>query len=367
MENVKIIKCSGCSACYLVCPVNAIKMGINRKGFFERSIDENLCVHCGLCLNVCPHFKAENNDEFVDKESYIAYAKDSSILEKSSSGGVSFIISNYFLQNNYNICSVVYDSNSQKAMHVLLQQYNLKESQGSKYLQSINDKAFKSLIDFQEKSVVFGTPCQIAGLHNNLVRLNKRDDYILVDIFCHGIPSYLVWNKHLEWIEMKKKIDITNKKATFRYKKNFRLKIGNYYEPYNGDAFMTIFLQNSLMCEQCYQCCYRRKSKADLRIGDLSVNDYKKMDISPSVIIVNTQKGREVLDMIQDQLIINSIPYKDVDKIQDKGIKQLPDDYYDNLNKLQNGYYPNQIMMKLLNKKRLKSIIRKIQFFLEEK
>ena len=47
-------ECSGCSACYCICPVNAIKMKPDEEGFEYPEIDEKKCIRCYLCLKVCP-------------------------------------------------------------------------------------------------------------------------------------------------------------------------------------------------------------------------------------------------------------------------------------------------------------------------
>ena len=49
-----------------------------------------------------------------------------------------------------------------------------------------------------EKAIVICTPCQIASLDNLLKQTKKRDKFILVDLICHGVPSYLLWNKYIE-------------------------------------------------------------------------------------------------------------------------------------------------------------------------
>lgn len=46
-------ECSGCSACYAVCPKGAIEMKPNRYGFLYPLIDEARCVRCGKCLDIC--------------------------------------------------------------------------------------------------------------------------------------------------------------------------------------------------------------------------------------------------------------------------------------------------------------------------
>lgn len=46
--------CCGCSACYAICPKQAISMRPDEEGFDYPIIDENLCVRCYMCLKVCP-------------------------------------------------------------------------------------------------------------------------------------------------------------------------------------------------------------------------------------------------------------------------------------------------------------------------
>ena len=50
--------CCGCSACFSVCPINAISMEIDVEGFSYPIVDKDKCVFCYKCLSVCA-FKNE--------------------------------------------------------------------------------------------------------------------------------------------------------------------------------------------------------------------------------------------------------------------------------------------------------------------
>ncbi len=39
--------CCGCSACFNICPVQAITMQEDREGFKYPKIDERSCINCG--------------------------------------------------------------------------------------------------------------------------------------------------------------------------------------------------------------------------------------------------------------------------------------------------------------------------------
>lgn len=53
MINSKAKLCMGCGACANICPVEAITMTFNEKGFYAPKVDDEKCIKCGKCLKVC--------------------------------------------------------------------------------------------------------------------------------------------------------------------------------------------------------------------------------------------------------------------------------------------------------------------------
>lgn len=47
-------ECCGCTACYAICPQNAIHMKKDEEGFEYPYIDQDKCVCCQRCIKVCP-------------------------------------------------------------------------------------------------------------------------------------------------------------------------------------------------------------------------------------------------------------------------------------------------------------------------
>lgn len=45
--------CCGCTACYAICPQNAITMEPDEEGFLYPVINEEKCVNCKSCIRVC--------------------------------------------------------------------------------------------------------------------------------------------------------------------------------------------------------------------------------------------------------------------------------------------------------------------------
>jgi hypothetical protein len=45
--------CCGCTACFAVCPQNAITMKPDEEGFMYPGINDVMCIRCYKCIKVC--------------------------------------------------------------------------------------------------------------------------------------------------------------------------------------------------------------------------------------------------------------------------------------------------------------------------
>lgn len=308
MEHI----CCGCSACALVCPTNAIKMKVNEDGFYTADIDKEKCIHCGLCDKICIYNndKTELGEKIANKGLYSAHTKNEKSREQCSSGGIANEIAEEFIKKGYAIVGVVYDSENAKAKHIVVNEDNknlLEELKGSKYLQSENYEAFSDIINMNEKAVVFGTPCQIAGIAKVLELNKKRENFILVDIFCHGVPSYNLWKRYLEKLDKEYKTG-NMPEVVFRDKKKgwheYNIKISSNENIYENerkkDIFYRCFLNSICDSESCYQCKFRNTSYADIRLGDYWGERYAKDEKGYSMVAVNTELGEGILNKLEN-------------------------------------------------------------------
>ena len=55
-------RCCGCAACYSVCPVGAIAMEADEKGFPYPVIDEEKCIRCQQRIRICA-FKTDKSED----------------------------------------------------------------------------------------------------------------------------------------------------------------------------------------------------------------------------------------------------------------------------------------------------------------
>ncbi len=65
--------CCGCGACMDSCPLSAIKLVNDEKGFWYPQVDNEICVNCGKCKDVCTFH--------VNKEKYSNRAEECGPLE----------------------------------------------------------------------------------------------------------------------------------------------------------------------------------------------------------------------------------------------------------------------------------------------
>ena len=299
--------CCGCSACTIQCPSKCLHMEINNEGFYSVISSKEECLECGVCEKVCPMLNKEIKDK-EDVKAFSVYSKSDSVRKSCSSGGIAYEISRLMLSKGYKVLGVKYNYELDIAeTKICSSEDELEELKGSKYLQSINEFNLKEIFD-GNKYVVFGTPCQISGIKNIVSLKKKLDNFIFIDFFCHGVPSYLLWKQYLR--EKRKRYKITKlKEVRFRDKKNgwhnFTLKMEDCNKKIysdkdrDGDMFYRFFLGNQCLNLCCYNCKFRlTKSDADIRIGDMWGEKYKDDIKGISGVLVNTQGGESILQQL---------------------------------------------------------------------
>lgn len=198
--------CCGCTACASICPKDAITMEPDTLGFKYPNVDLSKCIDCGLCEKVCAF--NENYDKSLnlkEPEIYAARHKDMHEIETSRSGAAFIAISDRILEK----CGVVYGAGYADHFRVVHKRATTKEERdefkGSKYVQSDLNGVFRQVKkDLKEGLTVLfsGTPCQTSGLAS-YVGKKLRENLILVDIVCHGVPGPYMWRDYLDYLEKK--------------------------------------------------------------------------------------------------------------------------------------------------------------------
>lgn len=324
MNITNIHDCYGCGVCATVCSRNIIEIALNADGFYEpRITDKEKCTDCGLCTNVCSYFHEDLSLKNTCVKSYAAWSNDEKVRRKCSSGGVGFEAGRTLINNGYKVCGVRYNPEANRAEHYIAATVEeLIPSIGSKYIQSYTVDGFKA-INRKEKYLVTGTPCQIDSFRRYIQKFRCEDNFVLIDFFCHGVPSMWLWKKYVAEVEK------TTGKITYASWRNkftgwhdsWTMSIDgektgekvNWHDSYNllirekkgfynsrlsqGDAFYRLFLSDSCLGKACYDKCKFKydHSSADIRIGDLWGKTYKDNEDGVSAAITFTEKGDELL------------------------------------------------------------------------
>ena len=342
-------KCSGCHACYNVCPTKAIKMVEDEKGFKYPVVDQSKCVNCRLCEKVCPII----NKKIVNNEpkAYSCYNKNDDIRSRSSSGGIFTLLASKILEKNGVVFGASF-TNEFMVEHIYVEkEEELYKLRGSKYLQSIIGDSYKQVKKFLEEGryVLFtGTPCQVEGL---MAYLNKKYEKLFTqDIICHGVPSPKVWKRYLEYRKIEDaeeplEINFRNKDNGWKnYNLKFRYKEHEYKNNQSMDKYMQAFLKNVSLRESCYNCSFKKINRlSDITLADFwgieKINPEMFDDKGTSLVIVNNEKGKELFKEIQNEVVKEEVNLNEAIKYNPSMItSSKPDknreEFFENLEKM---------------------------------
>lgn len=306
--------CMGCAACANACPVDAIKMSTDEYGYYCPEVDMDKCIACGKCSNVCPAIETPERTNLKEPQCFAFKAKDTEILDASSSGGVFTLLAREVLKNDGVVVGAAW-TDSQVVEHIMVESIDeLYKLQKSKYLQSyLGDihKRVKEKLEQGKKVLFTGCPCQIAGLKKYLGK--EYENLLLVDLLCGNAPSPLFFKKYLE-DSFPQGID----KYTFRNKQygldcdtvEVMLKDGTSQirRGAGDDDYQRVFHNHTMCAPHCEKCKYQEVA----RFGDLTIGDfwgYSKFDPSIdvskglSVVLCNNEKGKKFFESISDESI----------------------------------------------------------------
>lgn len=309
-------KCTGCNACYSICPHGAINMCPDAWGYIRPKIDHEKCVECGLCDRACPEIHPVDRNINLKVLAAIAHVGDSA---GCSSGGAASSIAAHIIASG----GVVYGCTQTEGDGIvhrrLTESGELTAMKGSKYVQSDIGPTFRQCRgDLREgrKVVYIGTPCQIAGLKKFLGK-----DYhglITVDLVCHGVPSQQLLSNELQYLHGTRSLPPTPK-VEFRDKSSGKVKFGFYL--YDGDRkilsrnyprnyYISGFMSGLFFRPNCFSCPYAGKD----RTGDITLGDFwglgkerpsaMKASEGVSLVMVNSTKGLELMEAVSDRLKI---------------------------------------------------------------
>lgn len=297
--------CCGCSACFNICPVQAITMQEDREGFKYPKIDERSCINCGKCEKACPVLHAETAGRTLHPAFYAVWNRQDEARLRSSSGGVFRVLAEDVLADGGVVYGAAFDVHN-RLRHVRAESADaLVPLTGSKYVQSEIGTAFCQVrADLKNgRRVLFtGTPCQVAGLY---AFLGGDDANLLTaDVLCHGVPSPAVFERYLESLGVGEKCRIEFRNKDNGWKK-YEVVVGDrVHETFRANAYMKGFLSNLYLRPSCASCRFVGcRRPGDLTLGDFwGAGNFRKRyddDKGTSLVLLNSPKARSIFQTLQ--------------------------------------------------------------------
>ena len=288
----------------------------NQFGEIVPVIDKSLCVNCNLCVKICP--QNDKPDFVYPQKCFVAWSKKESDLLYSASGGVSPTFLRHVTAKDGIAYGCDYNDNADLIHFAIKDGKDLFRSQSSKYSQSSAFCVFeeiKGYLSAGRKVMFIGTPCQVAGLHRYL-----KIDYeylITVDLICHGTPPNTYLKEHLNKIVGGRRFS----KVRFRGEFDRMLSVWDndeiiYQKEYFDDIYFNMFYRNIISRDSCYTCQYAQaKRVSDITIGDFwglkGLSEIEKKSNRPSIVLVNTDKGRIFFEEVKDNLYCEERPIEE--------------------------------------------------------
>lgn len=338
-------KCSGCSACYSICPKEAIIMKDDNEGFLYPEVDNGKCVDCGLCDKVCPVNAPAKTNERITKK-YVVQNLDDSERIHSTAGGFFSVVARFVIEDLNGVVFGVGFNDKNEIIHKKATTIEeLSDMRGSKYVQSNLGSTFNQIKELLHKgrTVLFvGTPCQVNAVEKLINSENLRKNLITIDLMCMAVSSPRIYSDWIKFLENKYHSKV--KKVAFRDKSygystaNVRIQFesGKILEQHkDAKSMCKLMFSGYNMRPACYECAFRCIDRA----GDFTIGDFHSIDkVEPSMdddkgttcLWVHSQKANQIMAEIQESLKIKLLDEKCSSCLSKTlRIKSIPEDRKD--------------------------------------
>lgn len=254
---------------------------------------------------------------------YSGYYKDADKCLCSSSGGATTAIAEKIICQGGYVFGVAYSEDFYSAEYVCVDRANqLKIIKGSKYIKSNKRDIYKIIEEklATGKPVLFiGLGCDVAGVKSFVKKRGiDQSNLFTIDILCHGPAVAGVHESYIKRLEKKYRSKVSD--FTIRYKKNGWTPFYIRAIFQNGKEYVTPFIKTdygkafyAVAEPQCLKCPFKGVNHR----GDLCCGDFWGLtqvmpgwnDKGVSIMIVQTDKGNKLLELLDDDFELMNADY----------------------------------------------------------
>lgn len=298
--------CQQCGACEAVCPKQAISFRRLADGTHQVVVDDEKCIRCKRCVNVCPANKREGFDgyfsEFERKRYFLGYNKDNAIRRASSSGGVCKTIVIASLKNG--LVDGVYTLRRTDVFPFAEGEFYTQENVPE--YDDMPNSVYHSVLVCRnitkiqkcKRLIIVGTACQLRAMNEALK--GKVDEIIRVCIFCKQ-------QKTLDSTRFLAKVMGTKIPENLKFSTRYRgegwpgiVRVNNSSLSWNRAASIP-FGKRLWTVAGCNSCgdSFGIHAKADISLMD-PWKIKESNDLGETLLTVHTQQGLDLLRNLSD-------------------------------------------------------------------
>jgi len=323
--------CVHCGLCVGVCPESCISM--SDKLALNLPVQTGVCKPCSLCSDVCPgadvNFPALNEMVFGQQpetelgnyeSAYVGYAKRQEIRQKSTAGGVVTTLVAAALNSGFADGAIVVGRSEdnpawEPEVHFIRSEAELRKSSKSTYTLIPVLEGVSAALQQAQRLIIVALPCQVQAIRKwqSVNPEIKNRIVAVIGLYC-GVQLYFDATRSLLkrfGIESQQDYDAL-KRVDYRageWPGRFEVeKLDGEIHTVSKAGFN--FLAPFYAIPRCWQCIDPSAELADISVGDGWLKEGKDTQ-GTSVVVARTATGSQLLALAEERLTLEPVSGED--------------------------------------------------------